>query len=141
MATTSAEFVEWAAGIGIKRATAEALALRAPRNVQAMIEAQFVNGARYYFYTLDDIRHEHKTNKFKSRANGLLLFAFCGNGDPIAIDLRGEESIWYISHDDMHKRPLRSVAIRVADDLQDMLRREMPRCYFEAEQSHNPPTA
>jgi hypothetical protein len=52
--------------------------------------------------------------------HGLLLVGACPNGDPIAVDIADDPgSVWYVSHEEMHSEPLRSVSIRVAANLAD----------------------
>src|SRR5689334_6814337 len=71
-------------------------------------------------YTLQGIRELHDGDKMgvSPGANGFLIVGGCPNGDPIALDLRDDVgSVWYLSHEEMHDTPLRTIAIRVADNI------------------------
>lgn len=76
--------------------------------------------------TLDSIRALHDGDELGVAPEkcGFMIVGSCPNGDPIALDI-GEDlgSVWYMDHETMHSEPLRSISIRVADNLQQLMTR------------------
>lgn len=60
-------------------------------------------------------------NPGKSR---FLIIGSCPNGDPIAVDIGQDAgSVWYLSHEQMFDREIRSAAVKVAASIVEFCRR------------------
>ncbi|QEL15955.1 hypothetical protein [Limnoglobus roseus] len=72
------------------------------------------------------------------KAHGFLIVGSCPNGDLIAVDGSTDVgSVWFVCHETMREKPLREVALRVADNLADLMHKwatgKGPMDYFDAE--------
>jgi len=71
-------------------------------------------------YPLEEIQSLQEGDEMgvSPEKSGFLIVGSCPNGDPIALDTAADPgSVWYMGHETMHSKPLRSIAIRVADNL------------------------
>jgi len=135
---TDHEFTVWASERGVPTDTTEAILRHAASPVE-MQEACDAMEPAPPVYALADIVEMTDTDLYgiNARGNGFIVVGGCPNGDPIAIDLDDEPgTVWYICHETMHSEPLREVAVRVAEDLTEMLEGfaegDFPFDYFEA---------
>lgn len=116
-------FLEWAMSRGLDPLTASfvnALAT-SPEEARAAYEARQI---RHPFDTRADIREMNDKDLcgVANLEHGLLFIGACPNGDPIAVDIADDPgSMWYVSHEEMHSEPLRSVAVRVANNFLDFV--------------------
>jgi len=96
-------------------------------------------------YPPDDIYYLYETNGFgvSPQDAGFIFVGYCANGDPIAVDVEEDKgSIWYIGYEVMHSKPLRQIAIRVADNLRSayasiVADRDFPVDYYFAKQRYD----
>ena len=102
------KFCDWATGVGMDEASAETI---------------WRIGWNDPFYNYDSVRHLHVSDDFGANPgkDGFVVVGCCLNGDQIAIDVRDTiGSVWYVSHESMHRTPLREIAICIANSLQEM---------------------
>lgn len=136
-------FRRWALRQGLSESCVEQLIVVAasPEEMKAAYDAIMPPPP---IYPLRSIRAEHESDPMDvaPAKYGFLIVGTCPNGDPIAVDLRDDVgSVWYLAHELMHEAPpLRSIAIRVADDVYDFVdglahRDGFPIDYFQAKQS------
>lgn len=90
--------------------------------------------------TLDGIRALYDGDELgvAPEKSGFMFVGSCPNGDPIALDIGTDlGSVWFLDHETMHSESLRSIAIRVADNLQQLMTRlvnedDFPFDYYSA---------
>jgi hypothetical protein len=131
-----AEFRSWASKSDIPKAIVESIIRYAPskEGFKSPVEVMAPQ-----IFPLDDILRDQSRdyNDIDALADGLLIIGRCPNGDPIAIDIRQEPgSIWYISHEEMFGVPLRTVSIKVTNDIEEFVNQceneQFPIDYFDA---------
>ena len=121
--TNQNDFAKWATGNGLDdRAIEQLLDYAAtPEQMKAAYEAMEPAPP---IYTLNGIRKLHDGNEMgiSPAHDGFMIVGGCPNGDPIALDIADDVgSVWYLGHETMHKTPLREIAVRVADDLDQLI--------------------
>ncbi len=137
---TTNEFAAWAAERGLRPDAIDQLARVAasPEEMQAAFDSVELPPP---IYSLRDI--QGMTDDFgygiSPTEHGFIFVGACPNGDPIALDVEDEPgSVWYVCMVEMQDTPLREIAIRVADNVESLLRQMteedgFPIDYYSAE--------
>lgn len=133
------KFRSWASKAQIPEAFVETIIHYAPTNAEFERAAEEMRPQLYPLQGILAVQSRDEID-IDALADGFLVIGSCPNGDPILIDLRSKSgSIWYLSHEEMFHVPLRSVCIRVANDLKRFVtgcRKDMfPIDYWEAKRS------
>jgi hypothetical protein len=141
---TNDYFAAWAAERGLAHDTIEQL-MQLAATPEEMKEAFDEMEPSPPIYTLQDIQEMTDGDPYgiSPVKHGFMIIGGCPNGDPVAIDIRDNiGSVWYIGHESMHSTPLRSIAIRVADDPTQFIEGichedTFPIDFYEAKQQQN----
>jgi hypothetical protein len=113
---TDSDFLDWATAKGMD-ADAVAVILKC-----AAMPLKSKTVRTDCIYPPEDICDLYDTNGFgvSPQDAGFIFVGYCANGDPIAMDVAADPgSVWYVDHEVMHSKPLREVAVRVADNLRN----------------------
>jgi hypothetical protein len=113
---TDSDFLDWATAKGMD-ADAVAVILKC---AATPLKSKTVRTD--CIYPPEDICDLYDTNGFgvSPQDAGFIFVGYCANGDPIAMDVAADPgSVWYVDHEVMHSKPLREVAVRVADNLRN----------------------
>lgn len=120
---TDQEFDSWAAEHGASSEIIELLTLCAA-TPEEMEDAYEAIEPPPPIYALEDIKEMSESSDygFCPLEHRFLVIGGCPNGDPIAVDIGDDMgSAWYIDHESMYNSPPRSIAVRVADDVEQLL--------------------
>jgi hypothetical protein len=138
---TNEDFAAWAAERGLAYDMIEQLIAFAatPEEMKAAYDAIEPPPP---IYTLQDVMAMTDDDPYgiSPSRHGFMIVGGCPNGDPIALDVAEDAgSVWYLDHETMHDTPLRSVAIRVAGDLDQFVdgickEDNFPIDYYQAKQ-------
>jgi hypothetical protein len=132
---TNEQFTAWASQQGIPAGVVETLVGSAPNKQDLDPEVP------YHFSHLEDIMSMNGKDGIPVPAisNGFLMIGCCCNGDPVAVDFQKDVgSVYYLSHEGMFRnKNLRHVAVQVAKDIHELLRRlgddpDFPLDYWDA---------
>lgn len=120
------DFVSWALSIGASQRTVDLILRYEPTKENYPDYDDWLNAVCGPMKNLDYIRSTTLgdiPDVYPLKA-GFMFVGSCGNGDPIAIDLTDDvDSVWYLDLPNMYRGKLRSVAIRVADDLEVLMKK------------------
>ena len=139
MSSSNEDFVSWGTKAGMPEAVLRDLTEFAATTdeMRAAIDEMLPGPP---IYPINDIQgmHEGDFMGIAPSKAGFLVIGTCPNGDPIAVDI-GEEpgTVWYLSHEQMHGRDLRSVAVKVANSIPSFIHgltedESFPFDYWEA---------
>jgi hypothetical protein len=116
-----AQFRSWASEARIPQSIVEQIVRHAPRNEdfkdpgEEMVPQIYPLEGVLFYQSREQI-------DIDALADGFMVIGTCPNGDPIVIDLRDEPgSIWYLSHEEMFGKPLRTVCKKVAADIKEFV--------------------
>ncbi len=135
------EFTKWATAKGLDSKTIQ-LVIACAATPEEMKEAIDNDEPCSPIYPLGDIQNLQDENGLgvSPEKSGFLIVGSCPNGDPIALDIGADMgSVWYMDHETMAADLLRSAAIRVADNLSQLMNRlvqvdDFPFDYYEAKE-------
>ncbi len=138
---TEEDFTVWARQHGLASELIQQLITYAatPERMQAAIDAMEPGPP---IYTLKGIRKSHEEDDIgiSPAKSGFLVVGGCPNGDPIAVDIADDPgSVWYLDHETLYDTPLRSIAVRVAGSLHELIDGicdddDFPIDYYDAKQ-------